>query len=127
LICFTSSATFVLVTSQYKFFNKNSRKRLSKTQFKQRRFTTLRNSNTPLMFVRAPKHFKSGKQRVVFFNGIFRRQTKFLTSLGFCLVNSNSERLLYSLAHTIGRTNTKPDVFLSRSEFSTTLRCKIFF
>ena len=45
---------------------------LTKTQHVAKSIKLRRNKHTPLMFVRAPKHFKSGKQHVFFFNSIFR-------------------------------------------------------
>lgn len=45
---------------------------LTKTQHIAKVLKLKKNKHTPLMFVRAPKHFKSGKQHVFFFNSIFR-------------------------------------------------------
>lgn len=62
----------VTITFDYKYFLKSSRKMLTKTQHVAKSIKLRRNKHTPLMFVRAPKHFKSGKQHVFFFNSIFR-------------------------------------------------------
>lgn len=62
----------VTITFDYKYFLKSSRKMLTKTQHVAKSVKLRRNKHTPLMFVRAPKHFKSGKQHVFFFNSIFR-------------------------------------------------------
>lgn len=58
---------------QYKFFLKSSRKLLTKTRFYYRKKQLFRGQNTPIMFVRAPKHFKSGKQHTFFFNSSVRK------------------------------------------------------
>ena len=66
------SHKFNLIIS-YKFFLKNSRKLLTKNHYFYLQEKKLkREQNSHLMFVRAPKHFKSGKQILVFFNGIYR-------------------------------------------------------
>src|SRR6218665_185678 len=99
MICFTSKNSLITIVSQYKFFKKNSRKILTKTTYSDRRFTVVKNKNTALMFVRAPKHFKSGKQRVTFFNSLYRQKKLFLSNQGYFLVTSSTPYVLYSLTH----------------------------
>lgn len=55
----------------YKFFLKNSRSELTKRKFlyKQTPYL-LKGNNSRLVFVRAPKHFKTGKHQLSFFNGV---------------------------------------------------------
>lgn len=125
MICFTHKNTTITIVSQYKFFKKNSRKILTKSTYSDRRFTVVRNKNTALMFVRAPKHFKSGKQRITFFNSLYRQKKKFISSEGYFLVTSNTPSVLYSLTHTAEREIIKPDVLLSKSIIHAQLNFKI--
>ena len=57
----------------YKYFLKSTRANISKSQYVQRRAALRRGVNSPIMFVRAPKHFKTGKQHLFLFNGRFIR------------------------------------------------------
>lgn len=57
----------------YKYFLKSTRANISKSQYVQRRAILRRGVNSPIMFVRAPKHFKTGKQHLFLFNGRFMR------------------------------------------------------
>lgn len=125
MICFTSQSAQVAVVANFKFFNKNSRKVLSCSRYARYRFSLTRNSNTHLMFVRAPKHFKSGKQRVTFFNGIFRKRILFTTNAGYFLAVSPQPYFLYYLGRIAGIYNNKPDIILSRTTIDTTFYLKI--
>ena len=125
MICFTSKNSLVTIVSQYKFFKKNSRKILTKTTYSDRRFTVVKNKNTALMFVRAPKHFKAGKQRVTFFNSLYRQKKFFLSNQGYFLATSSTPYVLYSLTHSAEREIIKPDVMLSRSIIHAGLHFKI--
>lgn len=115
MICFTCKKLTTIIVSQYKFFKKNSRKFLTKTKYSHNRFTAKKNKNTPLMFVRAPKHFKSGKQRVVFFNSLYRQKKYFESTEGYFLSSSKTPYVIYSLTHSVEQDISKPDVILSRS------------
>jgi hypothetical protein len=63
----------VKVTITYKYFLKSTRSNISKSQYFQRRTALRRGINSSMMFVRAPKHFKTGKQHMFLFNGRFIR------------------------------------------------------
>lgn len=125
MICFTEKINLTTIVSQYKFFKKNSRKILTKTTYSDRRFTTVKNKNTALMFVRAPKHFKSGKQRITFFNSLYRQKKTFLSTEGYFLVTTSTPYIVYSLTHSAEREISKPDVMLSKSIIHAKLTFKI--
>lgn len=63
----------IKITITYKYFLKSTRANISKSQYFHKRQVLLRGINSPIMFVRAPKHFKTGKQHIVLFNGKFLR------------------------------------------------------
>jgi hypothetical protein len=63
----------IKVTITYKYFLKSTRLNISKSQYIQRRGVLKRGINSSMMFVRAPKHFKRGKQHMFLFNGRFIR------------------------------------------------------
>lgn len=125
MICFTAKMLPVIIVSQYKLFKKNSRKFLTNTKYSHKRFTSKKNKNTQLMFVRAPKHFKSGKQRVTFFNSLYRQHKHFNTTEGYFLITTTTPYALYSLTHSAEREISKPDVVLSRSIIHSTISFKI--
>jgi len=125
MICFTLKNAPITIVSQYKFFKKNSRKILTNTRYSHKRFTVKKNKNTQLMFVRAPKHFKAGKQRITFFNSLYRQHKHFISTNGFFLATSSTPYVIYSLTHATEREIAKPDVVLSRTLIHSTLNFKI--
>lgn len=64
------------ITVDKKFYLRNTRKILSKKKFFYNKLLLKKVQNQPVMFVRAPKHFKSGKQHVFFFETISRKTIK---------------------------------------------------
>ena len=66
-------ASEIKLIVQKTFFLRRARKSLLTKRFFFSNSLFKRNKNNPVMFVRAPKHFKSGKQHVFFFEGVRRK------------------------------------------------------
>lgn len=94
----------VLKLSQ-KFYLRNTRKFLYNKKYFYNKQSLKKVQNQPVMFVRAPKHFKSGKQHVFFFETIVYKTYKLnsvkLTPIIFFL----KPNTLFNL--TISKINTK--------------------
>lgn len=58
----------------YKFFFKSSKKLIEYQKFISKKKILLRTNNQALMWVRAAKHFKSGKQHLFFHNTLIRKR-----------------------------------------------------
>lgn len=98
------------------------RKELTLIQFFKKKQFILRGNNKAVMFVRAPKHFKSGKQKIFFFCGIYTK--KFFLKSFFdyrWLVSSNNNNLVYSLNYKLNDIRD-PNIYLSRLTYITTIR-----
>ena len=78
-----------------------------------------RNQNTHLMFVRAPKHFKSGKQIIVFFNGIYRR--RFMLSLNYTSswAYSGNQQAIFKILNSLYRQTLSNEIITSRITLET--------
>lgn len=63
-----------ILYKQYKFRLRSLRKELTLIQFFKKKQFILRGNNKAVMFVRAPKHFKSGKQKIFFFCGVYTKK-----------------------------------------------------
>ena len=61
----------VIVT--YKYRLKSTRKHITGSRYFQKRKVSRRSTNSAVMFLRAPKHFKTGKQHLFHFSGTFTR------------------------------------------------------
>lgn len=72
-------ARIVIYLSQV-FFLKSSRKKFVKSTYFYSKNVLKRFNNTPLMYVRAPKHFKSGKQHFFYFRARFLKTFVFLVN-----------------------------------------------
>jgi hypothetical protein len=68
---FSKNKTTIIKT--YKLLVKSDRKLLGKDKFICFLKTLKRGNNTAVVYKRAPKHFKRGKQKVFFFYAIFRQ------------------------------------------------------
>lgn len=64
------------ITVDKKFYLRNTRKILLAKKFFYNKLLMKKIQNQPVMFVRAPKHFKSGKQHVFFFETTLRKTYK---------------------------------------------------
>ena len=62
------------VVLDYKFFFKSSKKLIEYQKFISKKKILLRTNNQALMWVRAAKHFKSGKQHLFFHNILIRKR-----------------------------------------------------
>ena len=63
-----------IVTQDLKFNTRSGRKLLTTQKYVVKGKNLTKKQNTPVMFVRAPKHFKRGKQHVFFFSGIYKKR-----------------------------------------------------
>jgi len=79
LVLIQGGAQIVIYLSQV-FFLKSSRKKLIKGTYFYSKNVLKRFNNTPLMYVRAPKHFKSGKQHFFYFRARFLRTCVFFAN-----------------------------------------------
>ncbi len=83
------------ITLIYKYHLKRSRLFLTKNKYFYRKKTLQRIQNSYLMFLRSPKHFKTGKQHIVFFNGLYYNEL-ILTLPKFNL-NKINKTILFNL------------------------------
>jgi hypothetical protein len=112
----------ILKISQ-KFYLRNTRKLLSKKTYFYNKTFLKKVQNQAIMFVRAPKHFKSGKQHVFFFESIFLKtyvfnSVKLLPSIFFLKPN-----ILFNLTLSKLSTNTNNSMKISRLTYT----CDIVF
>lgn len=80
-------------------------------------------NNNPLMFVRAPKHFKSGKQHIFFFNSTFYRRHELFVWHAPALLFMSPRVLLSKLA--VLREFSQNSVLISRVTVINTLKIKV--
>lgn len=106
------------VTMSYKFFLKNSRKYLTKNHYFFKKKCLKREQNTHLMFVRAPKHFKSGKQIIVFFNGVYKTFISIKLKNSSNIIHSLSNKSLYSFFKNFCNKKLINDIILSKITIS---------
>lgn len=111
----------VSVNIFYKFYLKNSRKFLTNTHYYFKKLSLQRRQNTPLMFVRAPKHFKSGKQIIVFFNSVFVYRKLLNLKHRTSWVQYLNNQVLFNLIKSLHQQKFKNDVIISRITLKTTL------
>lgn len=113
------------LTVSYKFFLKNSRKRLTKNHYFYLQEKKLkREQNTHLMFVRAPKHFKSGKQILVFFNGIYKNLLNIKLKKSTNYLHSLNSKILYSFVKNYYNKKLVNDIIISRLTISSSFFIK---
>lgn len=107
----------ILIVKQYKYHLRSLRRELVNTRYIFHKKFIRKQSNKPLMFVRAPKHFKSGKQHIFFFNGIFLKKLKLNSSLSYKWVfKANNKHLFDHLRSNICEIRD-PGVTLNRLSF----------
>lgn len=105
------------ITYDYKVFSKPHLNLLTNKKLYWKSNLYRRNKNTALMFVRAPKHFKSGKQHIFFFNTLIRKKYTYKI-LNTTLLNKYKNILaLYSVAKLINVMDIKSGVYVSRVTF----------
>lgn len=66
------------------------------------------------MYVRAPKHFKSGKQHIFFFRGVYTNKYTLTHDKCFALMHELNENTIFSLVTTSLTKATYVDCLLSR-------------
>lgn len=77
MLSFTLKQNDLLISSVYNYYFKNGRKFFTSTSYSKNKKLLDKKSNKRLMFKRAPKHFKLGKQQIVYFIGVYSKTTKF--------------------------------------------------
>lgn len=143
----TNTANVII---NYKFFLKHMRGAITKRQYFYRGVTTnhipqkifvqsprgklpvksgvglsdlRKGNNNPLMFVRAPKHFKSGKQHIFFFNSTFYRRHELLIKHPSAMFFLNSRSLFNKLS--LLREFSHNSILISRITLINTLKIKL--
>ena len=111
----------VSVSIFYKFYLKNSRKFLSNTHYYWNKSSIQRRQNTHLMFVRAPKHFKTGKQIIVFFNSVYTYRKLLNLKHKATWVYYLNNQVLFNLIKSLQQQKFKNDIVVSRVTLKTTL------
>lgn len=71
---FLSVSNNVNIVMLTKYHLRSSRKLLTKLIYFEKSNSLKINKNKPIMFVRAPKHFKRGKQIIFWFEGMYRKR-----------------------------------------------------
>lgn len=66
------------------------------------------------MYVRAPKHFKSGKQHIFFFRGSMLSKQKLTSTQPFSLVHSLKSQSVFSLVSSSMNKSLYNDLLISR-------------
>lgn len=66
------------------------------------------------MFVRAPKHFKTGKQIIVFFNSIYRKKWTLNMQQPTSWVYLNNKQVTFNLLNSIYKQKLNNDIITSR-------------
>ena len=119
--------TQIELNAHYEFFLKSTRKNLSSSKFFGHNKMIKRGRNTPLMYVRAPKHFKSGKQHIFFFNGKVRKNYK-ITNVNnkFSLITTESLKTSLFSSSSFLSVNILPDYILKRVTVEQSATIKIF-
>lgn len=103
----------ITITSLFKFFLKNSRKLLTKNQFYYNKSHLKRGQSTHLMYVRAPKHFKRGKQHLLFFNSVFLIKNKLLLkNVNFLFKTKN--KIIFKILKRLNSNVLTNDILLYR-------------
>lgn len=102
------------ITVLYKFYSKSSRKLLTSKHYFFGKNTLKKNQNTHLMFVRAPKHFKTGKQIIVFFNSIYRKKWTLNMQQPTSWVYLNNKQVTFNLLNSIYKQKLNNDIITSR-------------
>lgn len=76
------------------------------------------------MFVRAPKHFKSGKQILVFFNGIYKNLLNIKLKKSTNYLHSLNSKILYSFVKNYYNKKLVNDIIISRLTISSSFFIK---
>lgn len=108
-----------IITVSYKFYSKSSRKLLTSRHYFFGKHILRRNQNTHLMFVRAPKHFKAGKQIIVFFNSIYRKKWILNTQQPTSWVYINNPQVTFNILNLIYKQKLNNDIVTSRISIET--------
>lgn len=119
LLLFRNKSTKLIAILNYKFFLKSSKTLVTKSQFYTKNKILLRGSNTPLMYVRAPKHFKAGKQFSFFFNSNFRKKIIIPQNYKINIIKSAPNTLYNFVA--LSSNVSQPELIISRVTFITKL------
>lgn len=109
----------VTVTLSYKFYSRSSRKLLTSKHYFFGKKTLLRGQNTHLMFVRAPKHFKSGKQIIVFFNSCYRKKWILNLQQPATWVYLGNKQVIFNTLNNLYRQKLSNDIITSRVSIET--------
>ncbi len=109
------------ITYDYKVFSKPHLNLLTNKKLYWKSNLYRRNKNTALMFVRAPKHFKSGKQHIFFFNTLIRKKYTYRVLNTTLLGQYKNILALYSFAKLLDVMNIKSSVYVSRVTFEQNL------
>jgi hypothetical protein len=101
----------------YKYLVRSSRKILTKQKYITSFNILRRTGGQTVLFKRAPKHFKLGKQKLCFFHSNLVREETLLTSGSLLLVNP---RIIYALCENDATIQNEPTIFLFRILIKTT-------
>lgn len=115
-VIFDKKAT---ITLSYKFYSKSSRKFLTSKHYFFGRHNLIKGQNTHLMFVRAPKHFKSGKQIIVFFNSIYRKKWILKLQQPANWIHLGNKQVIFNLLNMLYKQKLNNDIVTSRITIET--------
>lgn len=114
-MCLTqNSSKSLTITYDYKVFSKPQLNLLTNKKLYWKSNMYRRNKNTALMFVRAPKHFKSGKQHIFFFNTLVRKKQFYNATKDVLVRKSKNILALYSLIKLYDILDVTSGVYISR-------------
>lgn len=97
---------------------------MSKNKYYNKSFFLKKTQNSHLMFVRAPKHFKAGKQHLVFFNGLFIDKFVLNTTNNNFFIYQNSG-VIFNFLKKFSKKPSNNEILLHRITLKSNL--KIFF
>lgn len=96
---------------QKRLLTRGARRQVTISRYRDHKSHLVREGNQPVMFVRAPKHFKSGKQHIFFFNSVKIKQYRRV--LRKPLTNNFDGSLFFNLiAESL--VTSHPDILISR-------------
>lgn len=110
------------ITGFYNFYLKRTKNLITRSKYSEKN-NLKKINNTPIMFLRSPKHFKRGKQHIFFFKGGFKQSFTFNCN-SFILYNLKknvSSHLLFSFMNK----NLFTDFVLSKILVKQTIFLKI--
>jgi hypothetical protein len=112
----------IRIVGFYNFYLKRTRSLITKYIYSKKN-NLKRLNNTPVMFLRSPKHFKRGKQHIFFFRGGFKQTYNF--NCNTFIIYNLKKNVINSLMSSFINKNLFTDFLLSKIIIKQTIFLKI--